>query len=1815
MINSGKNEMNKAKNTRWARKLFTGLMTIFSLALVVTAIVSAFTLPPIVSISANPNPAQDGTSTIIAMANDLSHTGIDWIKIYEDGTEVKECPIESRRIASCSYNAIFNAPGNYTYYANASNGLEQIGTSPNITVEFLDIPPILNPIGNFTVEVHELLEFEISGFDFEERDALVFSASGLGPGFGMPPGAVFDSETRTFSWTPGSGQLGTWLVNFTVSDSYASDSEVVAITVVDLDAPQYSNLNANPEPAVYERDGDYIFSVVWTDNVAVESAWFEFNGTVYTNVIRNGDFYTITLNDLSAGDYEYRWFANDSSGNMNQTELIPYVINRASTTTNVVTNPSSPIVYGTESNFSCFNSGELNTILYINGTDANPQAGLSIVRSAGNYTLRCDSIENENYTASSSGDVIYTINKAVPVLESSVTSPINYTTASDYAANESNSGDNDLIYTLTRNDVPIAAGSSVSDNEVLGVGTYIYNYSTAGGENYSAAERIDVLVVDPADPRFTGSPVLGITFSPSDNVTYGTETTVTGIGCPSQLTCELFRNGTSVTSPDVQTLAGGTYYYSYNTDGNENYTSVGVSVPLIVNKIAPDLHLFIEGIETDGDVVYGATTNASAISSTSEVELYRNGTLVSDEDVGILGAGIYNYTAYALENENYSSATVIRFVNVNKSLSECFIESNSPQIYPNPINVSASCTNPEAPLQLFRGELDVTGENGQNVVIDAGTWNYMVRVPETANYLAAENTLDVVVNKGTPVMTYSANGGTSDIDLTYNETINVAVSSDAGTAHMFRNGVDVTNENGQDVVLGVGTYVYEFNVTGDANYNDIPSEFLTVNVYQGTAQVSLEFDKASPQDYLNTIRATCSVVIGEGMPVLYRNGVDVNAAENGQDVLLGAGTWNYDCVMAETQNYTEAEDSSAFVINPIAMPLHLYLDGDEGNETVAYGTETTVQGTKDYEEGSLSLLRDGIPVANPETAVLGAGLYDYTLYFGATQNFTETSKTFFLNVTKADPADPSNPSGSWLSLAILPSDNVTYGTETTVTGSGCPAELLCSLSRNGVPVSNPNIEILGAGDYEYVYSTLGNDNYTAGSVSGNLTVNKAVPVMDYSVNGGKENLTLEALAWVNATISATGGTANIYWIWNGVDTFGPIASGLNISRDYGTYTYVFNVTGNENYTDVPSEFVTVVVNDTIAPLIWFEDGTTPSGNQTSNSIFVNASGWDSYRSNVDVILLIYSNDTGYANGTDCDNSVFGNNCFTNFTDLADGVYYFQAFDWDGHNENRTEERMVVIDSTVPEVTGLSVAPASIYPGQAVSINFNVTELNLADVTAEITLPNGSFDYIVWDAPLGDVYEASYWGTEQAGTYNVRIIATDALGNVNDSENADFVVNYAVRTIINSNVYGAYYPNNYTSEVETTTVTDSTIVDSTVSTTGSVIVDISNSNISNSTLTDVSMINFCEIYDSTLIGGTCDHAYIDPSDVRNSTTTGSTIIDSRVWDSNVSYSTINDSNIDLSSIDNSNVTSSTLNNVTINESSVVENSVLSNLAATNSAISNTTLGDEIPIVVENATIIGEMVYNGTFSYNGTNVSITEPTHFRYLINYAPDAKLTTPLTVPVYTYESVFFDASGSSDLNMENGTNIALTFTENLTYTFSFGDGTIITTNESSANYAYPNAGEFYASVNVTDAFGKSSVWGGVHVTILGRPSRGGGGGGNTKCTTNWTCTEWSTCENGTQTRICEKTKPLCNALVPEPEEEMVCAVPEEKTKQGTISEFIEDVEKAGSKITGAVTGAVGDSRMKLALIFIIAILIAGGILWLARKKHLEAKTRKSRKR
>ncbi len=119
------------------------------------------------------------------------------------------------------------------------------------------------------------------------------------------------------------------------------------------------------------------------------------------------------------------------------------------------------------------------------------------------------------------------------------------------------------------------------NNEVtLAVDNYylLVSVNDTDGEMDSAIYNLNVAQVTPSLGLTGTSPIL-----------LDIAADVEGTECPSQLTCNLYRNGELlVNNLDTTVLGKGTYNYIYNTTGNQNYTDDSKNFVLTVDECATD---------------------------------------------------------------------------------------------------------------------------------------------------------------------------------------------------------------------------------------------------------------------------------------------------------------------------------------------------------------------------------------------------------------------------------------------------------------------------------------------------------------------------------------------------------------------------------------------------------------------------------------------------------------------------------------------------------------------------------------------------------------------------------------------------------------------------------------------------------------------------------------------------------------------------------------------------------------------------------------------------------------------------------------------------------------------------------------------------------------------------------------------------------------------------------------------------------------------------------------------------------------------------
>lgn len=198
---------------------------------------------------------------------------------------------------------------------------------------------------------------------------------------------------------------------------------------------------------------------------------------------------------------------------------------------------------------------------------------------------------------------------------------------------------NSVVKTIDQNTITTATETSTSVN--------------LGNAKNIIAFDADAWYLIPAPISITGT---------GSNV-YGTTTTVTGVGCPSGLTCNLYRNNVLVNNPDTGILKVGTYVYDYNTIGDDDYNVTTTQETLTITKATPSLSI---SVNPSNPAPQGTTTTVTGVSCPSGLtcNLYRDKNLLSNPDVNNLTIGSYVYDYNTVGDANYEATTVQQILRI-----------------------------------------------------------------------------------------------------------------------------------------------------------------------------------------------------------------------------------------------------------------------------------------------------------------------------------------------------------------------------------------------------------------------------------------------------------------------------------------------------------------------------------------------------------------------------------------------------------------------------------------------------------------------------------------------------------------------------------------------------------------------------------------------------------------------------------------------------------------------------------------------------------------------------------------------------------------------------------------------------------------------------------------------------------------------------------------------------------------------------------------------------------------------------------------------
>ena len=428
--------------------------------------------------------------------------------------------------------------------------------------------------------------------------------------------------------------------------------------------------------------------------------------------------------------------------------------------------------------------------------------------------------------------------------------------------------------------------------------------------------------------------------------------------------------------------------------------------------------------------------------------------------------------------------------------------------------------------------------------LSVGSYNYYWWANDSASPANANQT-------GSQSYTINQNSGACDVlfnetsPITYPGSFRVWSNCNSADITLYRNGSIITNNTEQ--ILSAGTYNFTVIRTDQQNYTNFYDEEVFV-VNQGTGQIILKLNDTEGNinlDYPGQVNASAYSSTGQTI-ILYRNTTDVTS-QNNLFQNLAASYWNFTAIAEENQNYTSASITRFATLNRATTSLSL-----TGTSPIEYGTLGDVEGSNCPVQLTCNLYREGVIVDNPDTAILGVGIYNYVYNTTGNENYTSDSKNFELTV---------NANSGACDVLFNETSPITYPGSFRV-WSNCNSNDI-TLYRNGSIITNNTEQILSAGTYNFTVIRTDQQNYTNFYDEEVFVVNQGTGQITLKLNDTEGNINLDYPGQVNASAySSTGQTIILYR--NTTDVTSQNNLFQNLAASYWNFTAIAEE--NQNYT-------------------------------------------------------------------------------------------------------------------------------------------------------------------------------------------------------------------------------------------------------------------------------------------------------------------------------------------------------------------------------------------------------------------------------------------------------------------------------------------------------------------------------------------------------------------------------------------------------------------------------------------------------------------------
>jgi len=335
-------------------------------------------------------------------------------------------------------------------------------------------------------------------------------------------------------------------------------------------------------------------------------------------------------------------------------------------------------------------------------------------------------------------------------------------------------------------------------------------------------------------------------------------------------------------------------------------------------------------------------------------------------------------------------------------------------------------------------------------------------------------------------------------------------------------------------------------------------------------------DRIAP--YFITIPANVNINYTQGF------GVQFNATD---ETAFGNYVLNWTTLFAINQ--------SGYLKNSTILPAGIYNINVTINDTTNNINSTIYQVIVNKADSQTSLTFDKtspqeygaviIPICSLSTGVgttsltngtsgvaetLGAGSWNLNCSYAGNANYSTSSNFSTFVINKNSSYVPG----------ISGTTPLTYETITNVSGSNCPPQLICSLNfANG---------IYGVGSKTFNYSTSGNANYSANSITKEIIINQASSLVYTYLNNSRINFTIQkgTSIWLNGSRQVGEGNISLYndgiLINNGANL-----GNLTLFSNVGLYNITSIYLNTQNYsTSFETFWLNVICTQNLTNTSW-----------------------------------------------------------------------------------------------------------------------------------------------------------------------------------------------------------------------------------------------------------------------------------------------------------------------------------------------------------------------------------------------------------------------------------------------------------------------------------------------------------------------------------------------------------------------------------------------------------------------------------------------------